>query len=139
MSATIPDSHVDLLEGPVHVALATLMPDGQPQVTVVWCNYDGEYVLVNTARGRQKEQNMRERPKVTVLAVDPDDPYRWLEVRGTVKEMTEEGAVDHISDLARLYKDVPAYYGYAAPAERRNRETRVMVKIRPTHVNAYGK
>ncbi|HEX6387565.1 MAG TPA: PPOX class F420-dependent oxidoreductase [Anaerolineae bacterium] len=138
MSATIPDSHVDLLEGPVHVALATLMPDGQPQVTVVWCNYDGEYVLVNTARGRQKEQNMNERPKVTILAVDPDDPYRWLEVRGTVEEMTEEGAVDHISNLARLYKDVPAYYGYAAPAERRNRETRVMVKIRPTHVNAYG-
>ena len=138
MSATIPDSHKDLLEGPVHVSLATVMPDGQPQVTVVWCNYDGEHVLVNTARGRQKDENMRQRPQVTVLAVDPEDPYRWIEVRGTVEEMTEEGAVEHIDELARLYKNVPEYYGYSAPTARQNQETRVKIKIRPIHVNASG-
>jgi PPOX class probable F420-dependent enzyme len=137
MTESIPQSHRDLLQGPVYITLATVMPNGQPQATVVWCNYDDPYVLVNTARGRQKEINMRERPMATILAVDPDNPYRYLEVRGTVEEMTEEGAVDHINMLAWLYRNKP-YYGGVAPAEQEKTEVRVTCKIRPTRVRTLG-
>jgi PPOX class probable F420-dependent enzyme len=138
MSNKIPESHRDLLEEPVFVSLATVMPDGQPQVTVVWCDYDGTYVLVNTARGRQKEQNMSERPVATILAVDPDDPYRYLEVRGSVAEIIEDGAAAHIDKLAYIYVNQPSYYGGAAPAELKDQEVRVICKIAPTRVRAVG-
>ncbi|RMG92602.1 MAG: PPOX class F420-dependent oxidoreductase [Chloroflexi bacterium] len=134
----IPESHRDLLDGPVPVTLATIMPDGQPQLSVVWCNTDGDFVLVNTARGRQKDTNMRQRPKVTILAIDPKNPYRYLEVRGEVVEMTEEGALEHINQLAKLYVGVDNYYGGLAPEEQKHKETRVMAKIRPTRVIAFG-
>ncbi len=137
MSAKIPEAYRDLLVGPVPVTVATLMPDGTPQLSVVWCNYDGQHVLINTARGRQKDKNLRRRPVATVLAIDPQNPYRYLEVRGKV-QMTEEGAKDHINELARLYKGVPSYYGHAAPAELEEKETRVMCIITPTHVVARG-
>ena len=137
MSEKIPEDFQDLLVGPVPVTIATLMPDETPQLSVVWCDYDGENVLINTARGRQKDKNLRKRPVATILAIDPDNPYRYLEVRGTV-EMTEAGAKEHIDKLARLYRGVPAYYGYAAPAEREQKETRVKCIITPTHVVARG-
>jgi PPOX class probable F420-dependent enzyme len=136
MSARIPNSHLDLIEGPVYITLATIMPDGQPQATVVWCNYDGEHVLVNTARGRQKEKNMSERPMATILALDPENPYRYLEVRGDVAEMTEKGAKEHIDQLASLYVNKPKYYGGAAPADREGKEVRVICKIKPTRVRS---
>jgi PPOX class probable F420-dependent enzyme len=136
MPSLIPDTHRDLLDQPIYVALTTVMPDGQPQSTVVWVDYDGEYVLVNTARGRQKDKNLRENPRVTVLSVDPQNPFRWLEVRGVVESMTEEGAAAHINRLAHKYagKD---YYGGVTPAEQAERETRVMVRIKPTKVLAF--
>jgi PPOX class probable F420-dependent enzyme len=137
-SSMIPDTHVDLLNGPVIVALGTLMPDGQPQITVVWCNYDGTHVKVNTVRGRQKEKNMSERPMATVLAVDPDNPYRYLEVRGKVEEITEQGAIDHINELARLYAGESTFYGPLVSADRKEKETRVICRIRPTHVTTLG-
>lgn len=136
MTATIPASHRDLLDGPVVVTLVTIMPDGQPQATPVWCNTDGEYVLVNTARGRQKDRNMTANPQVTLLAIDPQNPYRWLEVRGTVVEMTEQGGLEHINALAKLYAGRDDYY--AAMPHLRGQETRVTIKIRPEHVNAGG-
>jgi PPOX class probable F420-dependent enzyme len=138
MSATIPQSHVDLLTEPVFVTLATVMPDGQPQCSVVWCDYDGEDVLINTAQKRQKARNMRNDPQVTVLAIDPENPYRYLEVRGTVEDMVKEGALDHINKLAKQYVGASSYYGDVAPAEQQDEETRVMCKIRPTRVRAYG-
>ena len=138
MSAMIPESHRDLLEEPVFVTLATVMPDGQPQCSVVWCSYDGEHVLINTTRGRQKAENMAERPKVTLLAIDPEDPYRYLEVRGKVIEMTEEGALEHIDALAKQYLNAPSYYGHAAPAENQEKETRVICKIEPTRARPFG-
>lgn len=134
----IPESHKDLLERPVVVTLVTVMPDGQPQATPVWCDYDGEYVRVNTARGRQKDKNMASRPKVTILAVDPDNPYRWIEVRGTITEMNDDQAiaVAHINKLSGLYRGVDDYY--SPMPERRGKETRVMVKIKPTRVVTGG-
>ncbi len=136
MATTIPASHEDLLTTDVFVTLATVQPDGQPQCTVVWIDYDGENVLVNTARGRQKDRNLDRRTMATVLAVDPEDPWRWLEVRGQVVESTEEGAVAHIHELARRYTDQDSYYGGFRPAELAQKETRVIYKIKPTRVNA---
>ncbi len=136
MTAPIPPSHADLLQRPVYVVLTTLMPDGQPQSSVVWCDYDGQYVRVNSARGRQKDKNMRADPRVTVLALDPQDPFRWLEVRGVVAAITAEGAVEHIHALSRKYTGQP-YYGGFAPAERQQQETRVLYAIQPVRVVAF--
>jgi PPOX class probable F420-dependent enzyme len=138
MSTSIPDSHKDLLGAPVYVDLVTVMPDGQPQASVVWCSYDGKHVLVNTAVGRQKESNMQARPKATILSVDPQNPFRYLEVRGTVEAITEDGAMEHINALAKAYRNADSYYGGVMPADMAEKETRVICKIKPTRVNAMG-
>jgi PPOX class probable F420-dependent enzyme len=124
----IPDKYRDLLDGPIVISLATLMKDGAPQVQPVWCNYDGTHILVNTAKGRQKYFNMRQRPAVTVLAIDPKDDMRWIEVRGKVVESTEQGAEAHIDELARLYMGVDTY------PFRKAGEVRVIFKIAPQRV-----
>lgn len=134
--AHIPDDYKDLLDGPVFVALVTMMPSGQPQATPVWCSFDGTHVLINTARGRQKDKNLRANPRVTLLAIDPNNPYRFLEVRGTVSDSTEDGAVDHINQLSALYTGNPDYY--SRNPGLRNQETRVIYRITPEHVNARG-
>jgi PPOX class probable F420-dependent enzyme len=134
----VPDSHRDLLERPIVVALVTLMPDGQPQATPVWCDFDGENIIINTARGRQKDRNMQQRSRVTVLSIDPNDPYRWLEVRGEVSHVTEEGGVDVINRLAKKYRGVDEYYGGVTPVERRDQETRVNFIIKPVRVLTGG-
>ncbi len=125
----IPEKVCDLFERPIVCVLATLMPDGQPQLTPTWCDYDGKYVRINTARGRQKDLNMSKRRKVTVLLVDPQNMYHWVEVRGHIAEVTENGAREHIDQLARKYtgKD----YVYQDP-----NQVRVIYKIEPDKVNA---
>jgi PPOX class probable F420-dependent enzyme len=99
----IPDEFLDLVNCPRAAALTTLMPGGQPQTTVVWCDFDGTYVRVNTMRGFRKEKNMRADPKVMLLCFDPREPLRSLEVRGTVVEMTEAGAMEHLDGLSERY------------------------------------
>jgi PPOX class probable F420-dependent enzyme len=126
----IPESHRDLLTGPIDVALVTVMPDGQPQATVVWCSLEGPYLLVNTMRGFRKERNMRARPRVSVLAVDPADPSRWLEVQGTV-ELVDEGATDHPDRLAALYGGAEHYFGGVVPAAHAETEVPVIARITP--------
>ena len=130
----IPESHRDLLNGPRVAALTTVMPDGSPQTTVVWCNFDGMHVLVNTMRGFRKEKNMRFNPKVTLLCYDPRRPLRYLEVRGTVVEMTEAGAMEHLDGLSELYTGRRPYFGECVPADLKETETPVLCKILPTHV-----
>ncbi|GAB4334301.1 MAG: PPOX class F420-dependent oxidoreductase [Phototrophicales bacterium] len=129
----IPEDKRDLLERPIVAALATVMADTQPQVTPVWFSYDGTHIWVNTARGRQKDINMTERPRVTLLIIDPENPYRYLEIRGVIDEVTEEGGVDHINALSKRYFGRDDYY--ATMPERRGKETRVIYKIRPTHTS----
>jgi PPOX class probable F420-dependent enzyme len=124
----IPDKYRDLLNRPIVVSLATLMSDGPPQVQPVWCSFDGTHILVNTEKGRQKYRNMSRRPAVTILAIDPDDDSRWLEVRGTVVGETEEGANEHIDELARLYLGVDKY-----PFHQEG-DVRVLFKIAPQRV-----
>jgi len=92
MTARISASHMDLVECPPVAAFTTVMPDGYPQTSVVWCDFDGTCVRVNTMRGFQKERNMRRNDRVTLLCYDPRQPLRFLEVRGAVVEMTEDGA-----------------------------------------------
>jgi PPOX class probable F420-dependent enzyme len=138
MSELIPVSHQDLVDGPVLVTLATTMPDGQPQLSVIWCNRDSSHVLINTVIGRQKDKNMARDPKVTLLAFDPKDPYRFIEIRGKVVGVTEEGAVDHIDELARLYTGDPEYYGYTSAAGQRFKETRRICRVQPTRVRVSG-
>src|SRR5215211_205457 len=114
----IPESYRDLIDGPYWAALTTVMPDGQPQTTPVWCNREGNYVLTNTMRGFRKEKNMRANPSVTLLVYDPRNPLRNIEVRGLVVEMTEAGAVEHDDRLAQLYLGKPdaCFFGDAVPA-----------------------
>jgi PPOX class probable F420-dependent enzyme len=135
LPTVIPESHRDLLTGPVYAGLTTVMPDGQPQTTVVWADYDGEHVLINTMRGFQKEKNMRANPRVTLLAFIPGEG-RYLEVRGTVVEMTEDGALSHLDHLAEVYTSQPCYFGGVVPAELAESETPVLCRIAPTHVIA---
>jgi PPOX class probable F420-dependent enzyme len=133
----IPASHRDLVECPPVAALTTVMHDGYPQTSVVWCDFDGECVRVNTMRGFAKERNMRRNPRVTLLCYDPRKPLRYLEVRGKVVEMTEEGADRHLNDLSSKYAGRPIrYFGDAIPARFAETEIPVLCRIRPTHVVA---
>ena len=135
MIPQIPASHRDLVECPPVAALTTVMPDGYPQTTVVWCDYDGTYVRVNTMQGFRKERNMQREPRVTLLSYDPNQPLRYLEVRGTVVEMTKEGAGSHLDALASKYAEKPVdYFGDIVPAELAQTEIPVLCRIEPTHV-----
>jgi PPOX class probable F420-dependent enzyme len=136
-SDEIPASHDDLIECPPVAALTTIMPDGYPQTSVVWCDFDGTCVRINTMRGFVKERNMRRDPRVTLLCYDPRQPLRYLEVRGTVVEMTEAGAAEHLDDLASKYAGRPIrYFGDAVPARFAQTEIPILCRIRPTHVVA---
>jgi PPOX class probable F420-dependent enzyme len=133
----IPASHLDLVECPPVAALTTIMADGYPQTSVVWCDFDGTCVRVNTMRGFAKERNMRRDPRVTLLCYDPGQPLRYLEVRGTVIEMTEEGAAGHLDQLASKYAGRPIrYFGDAIPARFAETELPVLCRIRPDRVVA---
>ena len=138
MKAFVPDSHRDLLEGPVNVVLTTLMPDGQPQTTPVWCNLDGDDVLINSMKQFRKYKNMRLNPKVTLLAYRLKQPLRNIEVRGQVVEMTEEGALEHLNELNVLYGSGPVFFGDSVDAELRHKFTPVKIRIRPLRVRVEG-
>jgi len=131
MSATIPENYLDLFKKPAFAHLTTLMPDGSPQVSPVWCEYDGTHVVINSAKGRQKDRNMRRDPRVALAISDPENPYRYLQVRGKVVEITEQGADAHIDKLSHKYmgKDYP----YRDPSS-----TRVIYKIRAENASASG-
>ena len=130
----IPESHLDLLkdEKKAFLYLATIMSDGSPQVTPIWFNTDGEYVLINSAKDRVKDRNMRIRPQVALCIQDPSNPYRYLQIRGKVVEFTIEGADDHIDALTLKYRGVPKY------PSRQPGEQRVMYKIQIVKVDAHG-
>jgi PPOX class probable F420-dependent enzyme len=133
----IPSSHRDLVECPPVAALTTVMRDGQPQTSVVWCDFDGECVRVNTMRGFAKERNMRRDPRVTLLCYDPREPLRYLEVRGRVIAMTVEDASDHLDRLASKYMGrTVRYFGECIPARFAETEIPVLCRIRPTRVVA---
>jgi PPOX class probable F420-dependent enzyme len=126
MAAPIPDSHRDLFEDEkrAFAFLGTSMQDGSPHVSPVWFDMRGDLIRINTARGRVKDRNMTARPKVSLAIMDPDDPYRYIHIRGTVIESTEEGAREHIDKLARKYIGGEGYPWYKG-------EVRVTYIVRP--------
>ncbi|HXH06684.1 MAG TPA: PPOX class F420-dependent oxidoreductase [Vicinamibacterales bacterium] len=129
----IPPEVRELLTRPNFAFLATIMPDGSPQVTPVWCDVDGEgHVLVNTARGRRKERNVRRDPRVALAVADAANPYRYAQIRGRVIELTETGADAHIDRLAQKYLNVEIY------PYRRPGEVRVILRIRPERIQTVG-
>lgn len=136
MSAEIPQSHVDLVTQPVHGVLTTMMPDGWPQSSIVWTDYDGECILINTTLERQKGRNMQANPKVTLLVIDPKNSTRWVEVRGLVRELTTEGAEAHADKLTQRYcRNKQHFYGDIYPPEQKYKETRVIARIEPVKVS----
>jgi PPOX class probable F420-dependent enzyme len=133
MSKPIPQSHLDLLTRPIHGVLTTLMPDGQPQSSLVWCDFDGECARVNTSRERQKGRNMMSNPRVSLLIVEPEDTSRYLEIRG-IAELVEASALEHLDQITRQYTPRPQYYGYVFPLEKREQETRLICRIHATKI-----
>ncbi len=119
-----------LLEAPNFAHLATLMPDGSPQVSAVWVDFDGTHILVNTAEGRTKPRNVRRDPRVALSIVSQQNPYSSATIRGRVVEVTHEGADAHIDKLARKYLGQDRY------PWRRPGEQRVIFKIEPLHVTS---
>lgn len=131
--ATIPAAFTDLFDRETFAQLGTVMPDGTPHITPVWVDRDGDVIRVNTARGRQKERNLTRSPRLGLCILDPEDPYRYISVRGEVVEMTEDGAIEHIDSLARQYMDVEEY-----PHHGEEGGPRVMVRIRPRRIVTSG-
>ena len=132
MAATIPDNFKDLLQKKAFASLATVMPDGGPQVTPVWFDFDGTHIRVNSAKGRIKDRNIRRSPKVALAILDPENPYRHLAVRGRVVDVTEQGADAHIDSLAKKYLGQDRYPG------RKAGEVRVIYRIQPERVTVMG-
>jgi hypothetical protein len=132
MTTTIPENFRDLMQKKAFAHLATLMLDGSPQVTPVWFDYDGSSIRINTAKGRVKDKNMRRNGRVALAIQDPDNPYRYLAVRGRVEEVTEAGADAHIDSLAMKYLGQDRY-PYRQPGE-----VRVTYRIRPERVSTMG-
>ena len=132
MSKAIPTDYVDLLTRPAMAHLATLMPDGSPQVTPVWVDMQGDLVRVNSAKGRRKDKNMRRDARVALSMCDPDNAYRYLEIRGRVVEITEQGADGVIDALAKKYLDLDVYPHHT------DSETRVTYLIEPERFSQKG-
>ncbi len=131
--AQVPANFTDLLTSKITFAhLGTSMKDGAPQVTPVWFSYDGQHILLNSAKGRVKDRNMRARPKVAMSILDPDNAYRYLQIMGHVVEVTEAGGDAHIDALAKKYLKQDKY------PWRQPGEVRVIYKVAIDKVQAMG-
>lgn len=128
---SFPETFKDLLDPKTKafLFLATVNKKGEPQVTPVWFDTDGEYILINTNEGRLKDRNMKSQPDVGLVIQDPNDPYRYLGMRGKVVSHTTEGADEHIDMLSRRYYNKPWTY--------REGQKRIIFKILPTHFDTH--
>lgn len=126
----VPDEHARLFLEGNYAVVATVRPDGSPHQTAVWIDWDGEHVVFNITDERKKYDFLRKDPRASVLVFDGDDPYRWISVSGPVVEVTTDGAEEHIHRLSNRYRG----RDYTLPPG----EQRVIVRLRPEHVTAYG-
>jgi PPOX class probable F420-dependent enzyme len=132
-SVSVPPSHVDLLIAPIVGVLTTLMPGGQPHSCLVWVDHDGESARVNTTLERQSGRNLVLNPGLSLLVVDPGNTSRYIQIRGDA-ELLREGAIEHLDALTRAYTDHPFFYGHVYPQSQRERETRVIVRVRARRI-----
>lgn len=130
----IPVSHLDLLTRPICGVLTTLMPDGQPQSSLVWVDYDGDCARVNTTLERQKARNLVTNSKLSLLVVDPENTARFIQVRGNAEFVTV-GALEHLDELTRKYTRHTRYYGFIYPAGQQAHETRVICRIHARRIS----
>jgi PPOX class probable F420-dependent enzyme len=132
VAVPIPDSTRDLFEHPILCALSTTNPDGQPHTVPVWCDFDGTHVRVNCPAATRKARNMTIGSKVTVLLIDSQRSFHWLEVMGHVVEIRDEahGAREHINGLSQKYTGNPVYHGYG-----NSNVNRLMYLVEPDHVH----
>jgi PPOX class probable F420-dependent enzyme len=130
--AAIDEKYHDLFQKKAFAQLATVMPDGSPQISPVWFEYEGDHIVINSAKGRVKDQNMRRDPRVGIDIMDPDNPYRHLSIRGRVVDITENGADAHIDKLTKKYIGQDTYPYRSAG------EVRVIYKIQPERTYAMG-
>ena len=138
--ADLPESYRWMLEKNVTATLATIKPNGLPQLTPIWVAHDGRHILVNTKKGRLKDRNMRARPDVAILLVNPENPYHWVTINGRVVETIEETdpakgrqATDNVNEMARRYINTTPY-----PLRDPRGEVRVLFKVQPTYVMTFG-
>ncbi len=130
--SVIPDKFKDLFQKKAFAHIATLMPDGSPHVTPLWCEYDGDHIWINSAKGRVKDKNMRRDARVALAIQDPDNAYRYIQVRGKVVEITENGAEEHIDKFAKKYRGKDKYQKPSPD------QVRVIYKIKPEKANTMG-
>jgi PPOX class probable F420-dependent enzyme len=130
----IPASHQDLLTRSICGVLTTMQPDGQPQSSLVWVDFDGTCAQVNTTLQRQKGRNLLANPKLSLLVVDPDDTGRYIQIRGYA-ELVTDGALEHLDVLTRKYTKHPRFYGFVYPKQQRARETRVICRIHARRIS----
>ena len=128
----LPEGLLDLLRKPSPCFVATINPDGSPQLTQTWVDTDGEHVLVNTVEGFQKVRNLRRDPRISLNVTDPDNTFRYFRIRGRVVDITAEGGAEHIDVLAKRYTGAPyAWYGGRD-------QVRLIVTIEAEHVSGMG-
>jgi PPOX class probable F420-dependent enzyme len=132
MADTLSTKARELIARPVLASIATLNPDGSPQITPLWVDRDGDDLLFNTAQGRKKARNLERDARVAVSVIDPDDPYNVVAVTGTVVDVTTEGADDHIDALAKKYMGVDSY------PMRQEGEIRIKVRVRTDRIAMQG-
>jgi PPOX class probable F420-dependent enzyme len=138
MTPTVPATHLDLLENPIVVTLATLTPESAPHLAAVWRRWDGTHMRITSDRQVKKIRNIAVHKTVAVMALDPANPYRYLVMEGIVEQMTAEGALDELNRHTQMYMGQPRYYGAAEPVEKEASYDGVQIVIRPTHFIKIG-
>jgi PPOX class probable F420-dependent enzyme len=138
MSIEIPEQYRDLLEGPVVVTLTTVSAEGKPHAVAVWRRWNGEHILITSDRVTRKIKNIQANPQVSVAALDPKNPYRFLEFGGEVVEVTPNGALEELNRHTRLYMGKDEYFGGVEPAEGLAKYDGVLIRIKPTRIVKFG-
>jgi len=137
MSIEIPQSHQDLLNNPVVVTLTTVSKEGEPYSVAVWKRWDGKHLLITSDSGVRKHRNVQGNPHVSVMALDPDNPYRYISIGG-VADIVEEGVIEELDRQTLHFVNEPHYFGSREPAENAATFKGVILKIRPTRVVTLG-
>lgn len=137
MAVIVPNSHLDLLTQPIFVSAVTIIPDGTPQASIVWRIWEEPYILVSSPRHTQKTRNVTREPRITFLMVDPQNPYRYLEIGGVVTAVLPDPDYDFLERITQFYQKRP-FYGAAEPIENRGKKDHMIFRIEPQKLNFHS-